>query len=34
MVAMARIVSDYATFAWLCDVFVREDYAAAASANG
>ena len=26
MVAMARIVSDYATFAWLCDVFVREDY--------
>jgi GNAT superfamily N-acetyltransferase len=26
MVAMARIITDYATFAWLCDVFVREDY--------
>jgi len=26
MVAMARIVTDYATFAWLCDVFVREEY--------
>jgi GNAT superfamily N-acetyltransferase len=25
-VAMARVVSDYATFAWLCDVFVQEDY--------
>jgi GNAT superfamily N-acetyltransferase len=26
MVAMARIVTDYATFAWLCDVFVHENY--------
>lgn len=26
MIAMARIVSDFATFAWLCDVFVHEDY--------
>ena len=26
MVAMARIVTDYVTFAWLCDVFVREEY--------
>lgn len=26
LVAMARIVSDYATFAWLCDVFVHADY--------
>lgn len=25
-VGMARIVSDYATFAWLCDVFVDESY--------
>jgi GNAT superfamily N-acetyltransferase len=25
-VAMARLVSDYATFAWLCDVFVQPDY--------
>jgi N-acetylglutamate synthase-like GNAT family acetyltransferase len=25
-VAMARLVSDYATFAWLCDVFVDPDY--------
>lgn len=25
-VAMARLVSDYATFAWLCDVFVVPDY--------
>jgi GNAT superfamily N-acetyltransferase len=25
-VAMARIISDYATFAWLCDVFVHADY--------
>lgn len=25
-VAMARVVSDYATFAWLCDVFVHPDY--------
>ncbi len=26
MIAMAREVTDYATFAWLCDVFVHEDY--------
>ena len=26
MIAMARVVTDYATFAWLCDVFVDEDY--------
>lgn len=25
-VAMARLVTDYATFAWLCDVFVHPDY--------
>jgi len=25
-VAMARLVTDYATFAWLCDVFVHQDY--------
>ena len=25
-VGLARIVTDYATFAWLCDVFVHEDY--------
>ncbi len=25
-VGMARIVTDYATFAWLCDVFVEEAY--------
>ena len=24
-VGFARIVTDYATFAWLCDVFIRED---------
>ncbi len=23
---MARLVTDYATFAWLCDVFVQEEY--------
>jgi GNAT superfamily N-acetyltransferase len=23
---LARIISDYTTFAWLCDVFVHEDY--------
>lgn len=23
---MARIVTDYVTFAWLCDVFVDEEY--------
>ncbi len=22
----ARVVTDYATFAWLCDVFILEDY--------
>ena len=27
-VGMARIVTDYATFAWLCDVFVDESYRA------
>lgn len=25
-IGLARVVSDYATFAWLCDVFVHEDY--------
>lgn len=25
-IAFARIVTDFATFAWLCDVFVIEDY--------
>ncbi len=25
-VALARVVSDFATFAWLCDVFVHPDY--------
>ncbi len=25
-VGMARIVTDYATFAWLCDVFIDEAY--------
>ena len=25
-VGLARIITDYATFAWLCDVFVHEDY--------
>jgi len=25
-VGLARIVTDYVTFAWLCDVFVHEDY--------
>ena len=25
-VGLARVVSDYATFAWLCDVFVHGDY--------
>jgi len=25
-VAMARLVTDYATFAWVCDVFVQPDY--------
>lgn len=26
MIGMARLISDYATLAWLCDVFVHEDY--------
>jgi GNAT superfamily N-acetyltransferase len=25
-VGFARVVTDYATFAWLCDVFILEDY--------
>lgn len=25
-VGLARIVTDYATFAWLCDVFIHEDH--------
>lgn len=25
-VALARVVTDFATFAWLCDVFVHPDY--------
>ena len=25
-IGLARVVSDYTTFAWLCDVFVLEDY--------
>ena len=25
-IGMARIVTDYATVAWLCDVFIHEDY--------
>lgn len=25
-VGLARVVSDYATFAWLCDVFIHEDH--------
>jgi GNAT superfamily N-acetyltransferase len=25
-IGLARIVSDYATFAYLCDVFIHEDY--------
>ncbi len=27
-IGLARIVTDYATFAWLCDVFIHEDYRA------
>jgi GNAT superfamily N-acetyltransferase len=26
MIAMARVVSDFCTFAWICDVFVEEDF--------
>jgi len=25
-VGLARVISDYTTFAWLCDVFVHEDH--------
>lgn len=25
-IGLARVISDYTTFAWLCDVFVHEDY--------
>lgn len=25
-IGLARIVSDYTTFAWLCDVFIHEDH--------
>jgi GNAT superfamily N-acetyltransferase len=25
-IGMARVISDYTTFAWLCDVFIHEDY--------
>ena len=25
-IGLARVVSDYATFAWLCDVFIHEDH--------
>ena len=25
-VGFCRVVSDYATFAWLCDVFILDDY--------
>jgi len=25
-IGLARIVSDYTTFAWLCDVFIHENY--------
>jgi N-acetylglutamate synthase-like GNAT family acetyltransferase len=25
-IGLARVVSDYATFAWLCDVFIHEEY--------
>lgn len=25
-VGLARVVTDYATFAWLCDVFIKEDH--------
>jgi len=25
-IGLARVISDYATFAWLCDVFIHEDY--------
>ncbi len=25
-IGITRVVSDYATFAWVCDVFIHEDY--------
>jgi GNAT superfamily N-acetyltransferase len=25
MVGMARVISDYCTFAWLCDVFIKDE---------
>ena len=25
-IGLARVVSDYTTFAWLCDVFIHEDF--------
>jgi GNAT superfamily N-acetyltransferase len=25
-IGLARVVTDYTTFAWLCDVFIHEDY--------
>ncbi len=25
-IGLARVVSDYTTFAWLCDVFIHEEY--------
>ena len=25
-IGLARVVTDHATFAWLCDVFIHEDY--------
>ena len=27
-IGLARVVTDYTTFAWLCDVFIHEDYRA------
>jgi GNAT superfamily N-acetyltransferase len=27
-IGLARVVTDYATFAWLCDVFIHEEYRA------
>jgi GNAT superfamily N-acetyltransferase len=25
-IGLARVITDYTTFAWLCDVFIHEDY--------
>jgi GNAT superfamily N-acetyltransferase len=25
-IGLARVISDYTTFAWLCDVYIHEDY--------